>query len=82
MKRFEIWATFENGMTAKVETHKRMKSAELAVDAMNCKTLTMLLMVTDSLTESPPTPSRQSLSNHHSCGEVEILPHIIERRTT
>lgn len=39
MKRFEIWATFENGMTAKVETHKRMKSAELAVDAMNCKNL-------------------------------------------
>lgn len=39
MKRFEILATFENGMTAKVETHKRMKSAELAVDAMNCKNL-------------------------------------------
>ena len=39
MKRFEIWATFENGMSAKVETHKRMKSAELAVDAMNSKNL-------------------------------------------
>ena len=29
--------TNENGMTAKVETHKRMKNAENAVDAMNCR---------------------------------------------
>lgn len=39
MKRFEIWAEFENGMTARVETHKRMKSAQNAVDAMNSKNL-------------------------------------------
>ena len=37
MKKFEIWAEFENGMTAKVETHKSMRNAESAVDAMNCK---------------------------------------------
>ena len=35
MKKFEIWATFENGKTAKVEVHNTMKAAQLAVDAMN-----------------------------------------------
>ena len=35
MKKFEIWATFENGMTVKVETHKTKKSALSAIDAMN-----------------------------------------------
>jgi hypothetical protein len=35
MKRFEIWASFEDGITAKVETHKSMKSAKIAIDAMN-----------------------------------------------
>ena len=34
MKKFEIWATFENGMTVKVETHKTKKSALSAIDAM------------------------------------------------
>lgn len=37
MKKFEIWATFENGLTAKVETHKTEKSAQIAVDAMNAR---------------------------------------------
>lgn len=35
MKKFEIWATFENGIEAKVETHKTEKSAQSAIDAMN-----------------------------------------------
>ena len=33
-KRFEIWATFENGTEVKVETHKTEKSAQSAIDAM------------------------------------------------
>jgi hypothetical protein len=35
MKKFEIWAKFEDGVEAKVETHKSLKSAQAAVDAMN-----------------------------------------------
>ncbi len=35
MKKFEIWATFENGVETKVETHKTEKSAQIAIDAMN-----------------------------------------------
>lgn len=35
MKRYEIWATFEDGLTAKVEIHKTLKNAKLAIDAMN-----------------------------------------------
>lgn len=35
MKKFEIIATFENGKSVKVETHKTMKSAQNAIDAMN-----------------------------------------------
>ena len=34
-KRFEIWATFENGTEVRVETHKTEKSARSAIDAMN-----------------------------------------------
>lgn len=34
-KRFEIWATFENGKEVRMETHKTMKSAQAAVDAMD-----------------------------------------------
>lgn len=35
MEKFEIWATFEDGHEAKVETHKTKKSALNAIDAMN-----------------------------------------------
>ena len=35
MKKFEIWATFENGLTVKVETHKSKEAAQSAIDAMN-----------------------------------------------
>jgi len=35
MKKFEIWATFEDGLEVKVETHKRMEHAQAAIDAMN-----------------------------------------------
>ena len=35
MKRFEIWAKFEDGLEAKVETHKSIKTAQNAIDAMN-----------------------------------------------
>ena len=35
MKKFEIWATFGNGLTVKVETHKTKKAAQSAIDAMN-----------------------------------------------
>lgn len=35
MKKIEIWATFENGIEAKVETHKTEKAALNAIDAMN-----------------------------------------------
>ena len=34
-KRFEVWATFENGATVKVEAHKRLQDAQNAIDAMN-----------------------------------------------
>lgn len=34
-KKFEIWATFENGKTVKVEVHKSLRSAQAAIDAMN-----------------------------------------------
>lgn len=33
--RFEVWADFEDGMTARVESHKRERDALNAVDAMN-----------------------------------------------
>lgn len=35
MKKFEIIATFENGKSVKVETHKTLRSAKNAIDAMN-----------------------------------------------
>lgn len=35
MKKFEIWATFENGTDVRVETHKTEESAQSAIDAMN-----------------------------------------------
>ena len=35
MKRFEIWAAFEDGITAKVETHKSVKHAQAVIDAMD-----------------------------------------------
>lgn len=35
MKRFEIWASFKDGLTVRVESHKTMKAAQAAVDAMN-----------------------------------------------
>lgn len=34
MKRFEIWAQFDDGITAKVETHKSAEHAQAAIDAM------------------------------------------------
>ena len=34
-KTFEIWATFEDGIEVRVETHKTLKNAQAAVDAMN-----------------------------------------------
>ncbi|MCQ2507277.1 MAG: hypothetical protein MJ097_00650 [Dorea sp.] len=34
-KKYEIWATFENGMTVKVESHRSERSAQNAIDAMN-----------------------------------------------
>ena len=37
MKKFEIWAIFDNGMSVKVETHKTEQNARKAIDAMNCK---------------------------------------------
>ncbi len=33
--RFEIWATFEDGIEALVEVHKTRRSAESAIGAMN-----------------------------------------------
>lgn len=35
MKSFEIWARFEDGIEVKVETHKNLKCAQNAIDAMN-----------------------------------------------
>ena len=35
MKRFEIWAKFPRGEEIRVEAHKTLKSASVAVDAMN-----------------------------------------------
>lgn len=35
MKKFEIWAKFEDGIEVMVEAHKTLKNAENAVDAMN-----------------------------------------------
>ena len=35
MKKFEIWATFEDGLEVKVETHRTAKTAQTAIDAMN-----------------------------------------------
>ena len=32
--RYEIWATFEDGITARVESHKSMRNAEAAIGAM------------------------------------------------
>ena len=37
MKRFEIWAEFTDGIETKVETHKNVKRAQNAVDAMNAE---------------------------------------------
>lgn len=34
MKKFEIWASFEDGIEVKVETHKTMRCAQSAIDAM------------------------------------------------
>lgn len=34
-KSFEIWAIFPDGIKAKVETHKNIKNAQDAIDAMN-----------------------------------------------
>lgn len=34
MKKFEIWATFEDGLVVKVEAHKTAKNAQTAIDAM------------------------------------------------
>ena len=34
-KRYEIWATFEDGIEAKVEEHKTVKEAEAAIRIMN-----------------------------------------------
>lgn len=36
-KRYEVWATFEDGLTVKVETHKRLRDAQNAIDAMNAR---------------------------------------------
>lgn len=36
-KRFEVWATFKNGATVKVETHKRLQDAQNAIGAMNSR---------------------------------------------
>lgn len=36
-RKFEIWATFENGKSVKVEVHKNLRSAQSAVDAMDHK---------------------------------------------
>lgn len=35
MKKFEIWAAFENGIEVKVETHLTEQSAQNAIEAMN-----------------------------------------------
>lgn len=35
MKKFEIWASFPDGLNVKVETHKNIKAAQNAIDAMN-----------------------------------------------
>lgn len=35
MKRFEIWAKFEDGIEAKVEVHKNRRAAQAAIDHMN-----------------------------------------------
>lgn len=35
MKKFEIWAAFEDGIEARVEVHKSLKTARNAIDAMN-----------------------------------------------
>lgn len=35
MGRFEIWAKLPSGKKVKVETHKALKAASVAVDAMN-----------------------------------------------
>lgn len=37
MRKFQIWATFPDGIRVKVESHKSMKAAQAAVDAMNHK---------------------------------------------
>lgn len=37
MKKFEIYAKFNNGLEVMVERHKTEKSAQLAIDAMNRK---------------------------------------------
>ena len=35
MKKFEVWARFEDGIQAKVETHTSLMRAQNAIDAMN-----------------------------------------------
>ena len=37
MKKFEVWAKFEDGIEAKVEIHKSFKAAQAAIDAMDNK---------------------------------------------
>ena len=37
MKKYEIWARFEDGLEVKVEIHKSAKTAQTAIDAMNNK---------------------------------------------
>lgn len=35
MKKFEVWAKFEDGLQTKVETHTSIYRAQCAIDAMN-----------------------------------------------
>ena len=35
MNKFEIWASFPDGIEAKVETHTSAKRAQIAIDAMD-----------------------------------------------
>ena len=35
MKRYEVWAKFNDGLNVLVETHKTENNARAAVDAMN-----------------------------------------------
>ena len=35
MARFEVWASFEDGLEVKVESHVSIKNAKAAIDAMD-----------------------------------------------